>query len=569
VNWSPGLSIDKKGYIGLGNFNGDNDFHNRVTICGLDSSVQGPHMLFTTLSNAPTMQIRNWSTNDISISFDSYVSSSNNIWTSSNTSNAVYKIHKHMQKLVFYSACNILSDWFPAISINSNGYIGMGTLNPSKHLTIRGVEPHMSFEFMNTPAYPPFQIINLNYNNINASFGAFWDGFNWKSSAPDSCYKIGKVENRFAIQSSHSSETISSWIDAVSIIQNGHLGIRTSNPEYEVDVHGQVFFRSNVYYDAHAIPAVSEVYNLGSSDNRWNNLFIQNTVNIDSLILKKDTASGGLKVFDNRGNSIARVWVKEILVGDPMNALNSNAVLITATSTGLNFTNVSPEAVLSNQDPISIVPYLYQNSNNFGLGVQDPVESLAILDKFSMSNYGKFIIYTSNNRLGFNIPASSETLTISGNMSLSNQSGKIALHTSNNNLGVGLSNPRARLQIAGDLLAGYSHVGTNNSNTGGPFFYHKPWSSTALNTHTIPYPQYCFGDNSAGNLYIQVGNKSSKIANVHLSFLKRTNELVDLFTVMLHKSATMSNLSITSSSNDIIVNTDNDCVIAWTTIGSY
>ena len=100
----------------------------------------------------------------------------------------------------------------------------------------------------------------------------------------------------------------------------------------------------------------------------------------------------------------------------------------------------------------------------------------------------------------------------------------------------------------------------------------KSWD-TAGSTHTISYPTYCLGDNSSGMLYIQISNKlsngSAKVGNIQMSFVKEAGVNVATFLVAQHNNSRLGTLSVSISTNDIVVNTDSDCAISWTCIGSY
>ena len=574
-SWATAFMINRDSFVCLGS---NNPTH-RFTMRGPRNNSAGPHVAFYVNESVhPVTQILNNNHDDINTSYDCY--SSNESWTSS-SSNGNFRIGKNKDGLGFYCACNVgvgsaINTWNNAFVLANDGRISIGGSNHRRDkLNIIGND--IGFYNENS-SHSMLQILNRGaHDNTSINFDSYWGGCNWISSSSTGNFRVTKSNGVFGLYASSNNgagDIVTNWKSSITVdSRTGYMGVHTSNPEYAVDIHSEVFYRSNVHHDGHILPSTNSVYDLGSYTKRWKNLYMSgDAINMNDLILKKDNSSGGLQVYNNNLNAVARVWVKEILVGDPTSAINSNVVLIKATATGLNFENVTQAASQSNQDPISIVPYLYQNGSHFGLNVQEPTEALAITGTLSMSNFGKIIMYTSNNRLGLNIVAPTETLTIGGNMSLSNTTGKIALHTSNNNLGVGIVTPNARLQVAGDLLAGYSHTGSSSTTTGGPYFHHKAWNNLASAVHTIAYPQYCFGDNSAGNLYIQISNKStvvSKIANIHLSFLKRAGVAIDLFTVMLHKSATMTNLSVSSNTNDIIINTDSDCFIAWTTIGSF
>ena len=146
----------------------------------------------------------------------------------------------------------------------------------------------------------------------------------------------------------------------------------------------------------------------------------------------------------------------------------------------------------------------------------------------------------------------------------------------NSNLGIRTNGttPEVPLHVIGNAYLGQGFFGaaSRNSTYGGPFFKQESWDQPA-STHIITYPTYCIGDNSAGTLHIQVSNKlvaaQSKVANIQVSFIKRWGRTVDIFIVSLHRSTTMTTMSVTTNLDHIVVNTDSDCSIAWTSMGSY
>jgi hypothetical protein len=143
---------------------------------------------------------------------------------------------------------------------------------------------------------------------------------------------------------------------------------------------------------------------------------------------------------------------------------------------------------------------------------------------------------------------------------------------SNGNVGIGTNAPEKKLQVNGNVHLGASKLGASTHRNGGPFFKQSSWDSPTA-THTISYAEYCEGDNSAGNLHIQVSNKietgSAKIGNVMVSFIKRFGDGVNLFVISHHKSPQLNTLNITANGDNVQVVTDNDCSIAWTSIGAY
>jgi hypothetical protein len=153
--------------------------------------------------------------------------------------------------------------------------------------------------------------------------------------------------------------------------------------------------------------------------------------------------------------------------------------------------------------------------------------------------------------------------------------GAESVFDTNGNLGVGTGAPLQRLHVAENVLVGKAANGTAtaSSNQGGPLHRQGGWTAQG-GTHTIAFPTYCMGDNSAGTLHIQVSNKSlaatSKVANITLSFIKRATQPVDLFLISTHKSSTLITCTVVAQSNsDITVTTDSDCYVAWTSIGAF
>ena len=124
------------------------------------------------------------------------------------------------------------------------------------------------------------------------------------------------------------------------------------------------------------------------------------------------------------------------------------------------------------------------------------------------------------------------------------------------------------LQAIGNCKLGAGLIGSSNNYGGGPFFIQKNWNNTQ-GQHSILYPNYCIGDNSAGTINIQISNKSNKVGNIILSFIKESTNNTNIFVVALQKNSQLITLSVETNNNDIIINTDNDCAISWTSQGSF
>jgi hypothetical protein len=141
------------------------------------------------------------------------------------------------------------------------------------------------------------------------------------------------------------------------------------------------------------------------------------------------------------------------------------------------------------------------------------------------------------------------------------------------NVGIGSTLPVKALDVVGNVNLGNAPSGTSTGITGGPFFKQVPWDTTGT-THTLVYPTYCQGDNSAGTLSIQISNKSTvtpKMGNLLVSFIKLYNTNVSTFVISSHLSASITTTTnvVTVSGNNIVISTDSDCSITWTSTGGF
>jgi len=139
------------------------------------------------------------------------------------------------------------------------------------------------------------------------------------------------------------------------------------------------------------------------------------------------------------------------------------------------------------------------------------------------------------------------------------------IYTDNNgNIGIGTNILNDKFVVDGNVQLGKGIFGSGN------FYKQITWDISG-SSHIISYPYYCIGQNSSGTLMIQVSNNSiitPKIGNMMVSFIKPYGENVDIFVISSHNNDNLDVLTITGSGNDIQINTDSDCSIAWSTIGA-
>jgi hypothetical protein len=292
--------------------------------------------------------------------------------------------------------------------------------------------------------------------------------------------------------------------------------------------------------------------------------------------------AGGIVIIgssnSNVGIGTSEPGQKLTVLGDFGLSNATNITIFTPVGSNIGLNVVAPDASFAINGNLALSNYgeiiIHSSNNCLGIGTPQPSQVLTVLGNIGLSNAtGTAVIASSGSNIGIGVSSPFEGLAVNGNFSLSNY-GKVVCYTSNGYFGISKANPNATLQVGGNLLAGYSHIGQNSLPVGGPFFTQQPWDVAAA-THTIAYSNYCFGENSMGTIHIQVSNKSAaasnaKCGNMQVSFFKSLGASnVDLFTIFQHKTTTLTLMSVTYSSNDIVVSTDSDCSIAWTSIGSF
>ena len=78
-----------------------------------------------------------------------------------------------------------------------------------------------------------------------------------------------------------------------------YVGIGTTVPLQKLHLVGDALVSGNV------IPGACNVYNLGSADSRWKDLYLSgNTIDLGGTFLKRDEESGGIKIQSESGQSV-------------------------------------------------------------------------------------------------------------------------------------------------------------------------------------------------------------------------------------------------------------------------
>ena len=405
-NWHPAIAINSNSFIGIGT----KDPTYKFTVRAEQSNILGPHSIYyiSPDSNHALYHQLNWDHDSIHQGYDCFYNGSNWI-SSSDTGNFI--IQKSMGNLNILNTCNIIPgnimthDLFPALSINSNSYIGIGTSNPDHRLTIQGPAnnihgPHIA-TYLNDSNNPVFQIYSSNNDMISLNFDTWWNGYNYISSSDTANFQIIKRDGKLIFQSANpnikGSIVDTTWITGLTVNSNGFIGINNSNPLYPLDIQDSVIFRNDIIVAGSLIPGSNRGYDganggydIGANNMRFRDLYLSGrSIDMDNLVLRKDYYSGGLQVYDNTTSKLTRVWAKELLVGDPTNLLNSNTYLIKAESNGLQFQNVTSN--VSSGQNFFFINNLSVGPTNIGIGISNAEKTLHLVGDYkqnpSATNY--------------------------------------------------------------------------------------------------------------------------------------------------------------------------------------
>jgi hypothetical protein len=135
----------------------------------------------------------------------------------------------------------------PFTIILSNGKLGIGQSNPSTTLALRGNDysPGWFAEevFIGSSTYPSFQ--NLRGSALALNFDCHWAPV-YKSSSSNNNYQIRKGEGILLVRYSSNIPIGSNLNFETSMVwnTNGNVGVKMTNPEYELDVNGTANLRT-------------------------------------------------------------------------------------------------------------------------------------------------------------------------------------------------------------------------------------------------------------------------------------------------------------------------------------
>jgi hypothetical protein len=261
----------------------------------------------------------------------------------------------------------------------------------------------------------------LNASNIDRGILAVAQGGTGLSSMTNNKLLIGNGSNSI-IQSNNLH-----WNNI-----NNRLGINVTNPTSELDVSGNVTILGNV------IPATNITYDIGSTTNRWRDLYL-NAININGLLLSKNN-DGNLQLLDNLGNT-KKLTLKELEFFDGTEKIvltkNVNGKMVLVRKDLSN--NVLETLNISSSDLATV--------SQLGIGVTQLNATLDILS--TNNNNGLLLNHTNASGNIINIQKNGTTklkIDNSGNLFASTA---LFVDTSNNYVGICVTNPSYNLHVLG------------------------------------------------------------------------------------------------------------------------
>jgi hypothetical protein len=377
--------------------------------------------------------------------------------------------------------------------INGLGNVGIGSSNPTERLEIAGgnalfqqnvmVRQNLGIGASNFSPLAPLHVSGDALFDCNITF----------------CNKlIGGTSNY-----SDWGATLQNNGVMTSISMGSGQGIRINTGSRFNLLSGTAAYSN--YYNVAAFECLNADY--GSLLYVGNNGKIgMGTSNINTNSSATVTIAGSLGLLNSNGGVGAIIYTNNCNIGIGQ----SNPTAKLDVSGDINYTgNIYQNGALvpfsrwlGTSDNSNILYYM----DKIGILTSNVTESISIGGNLSLSNYGgKVIIDTSNSRLGINIgnlTSITESVSIGGgSMSFSNY-GKTLIYASNTNMGIGVTNPSFKLDVGGDInISGQFYQG------GSPYVSSQ-WITRANN---IYYPNTGYvgiGTSNPGSALHVVGDIS-------------------------------------------------------------
>lgn len=482
---------------------GTSNLTHMLTMLGPSNSVLGPHLsAYYDESSNPVFQLYNENRDDIQLNFDCYNDGNGDLLSTSDTGN--FQIRKVDGRLQFTSACNsvtgtnITNNLYPALTINSNSYIGIATRDATHRITVRAEDsnrlgPHSAYYVNSDSNYPLFQQVNMTHDYIEQNYDAIYDfdTSNWKSSSSKANFSVQKKNGRYTIFNSCNilPGEVVNWTPAFTVNSNSYIGIGTSNPRHRLTIQGPSNDTLGPHIAAYLHDSNNPVLQIHSCNNDlmsinfncwWNNLnWISSQSNANFQIIKSD---GKLMInsaeFVERDDSVDSSWYPAFTVGSnsyigvrnsnpqyPLDVEGQTIFRSNVYMTGHILPNSNVDYDLGSSNYRFRDLYLSGNSIDMerlilskdilsgGLNVFDGVTNrptrvwareMLLGDPYDLIDSNVYLVTASSNGLQL-------TLVQDLDIPLQDFSQLNKLYVTQTHLGIGLSNPEKWLHMIGDL----------------------------------------------------------------------------------------------------------------------
>ena len=178
---------------------------------------------------------------------------------------------KIMQKNKNYNILEVInSNNDISFIIDKNSNIGIGIANPEELLHLHNINSNID--------------VSIKFSDANNTSGVIL-----KKDSNQDFYISNTNQNGDIILG------VNNKPKTVVITQDGNIGINKNNPSEILDIIGNIKIKGNI------IPDITNIYNLGSSSNRWKDIYLSgNSINLDNIIISRNEFSN-LEIKDING----------------------------------------------------------------------------------------------------------------------------------------------------------------------------------------------------------------------------------------------------------------------------
>ncbi len=251
--------------------------------------------------------------------------------------------------------------------ITSDGYVGIGTSVPSYKLHITDSNSNVAIRMTAS-------------NSLISDIGVVGisNDFITGSKKGDLCI-LNTIGSNILFGSTSNSNVIT--------VTQSNIGIFNSNPAYTLDVTGSTNITSTlnvggvVTVASNIMPLSNLVYDLGSSNMRFRTLYVaSNTIDMQGVQIKIDSATGGLKLTDSNNSNVPLI-VDKLILGSGSNVVH----MTTDSNNNVTFKNVTlSNGIEVSSSNTSVGGWSNNSSNifilnsNVGIGLSNPTKTLDV-----------------------------------------------------------------------------------------------------------------------------------------------------------------------------------------------